>query len=459
MDPLEAIRGVVGDAGLVTGEDVQARPGDWLGKTRCGAKAVVRPRDAAELSEVMKLCAAARQPVVPAGGLTGLAHGADATGDEVMVSFERMRTVEAIDPVAMTMTVQAGVPLQAVHAAAAEHGLIYAVDLGARGSCTIGGNISTNAGGNSVIRYGMTRDNVLGLEAVLADGTIVSSMNSLLKNNAAFDLKQLFIGSEGTLGLVTRAVLRLRPMPTSEATAILAVSDFDNLKSVFGLATKRLGSLLSSFEVMWRDFYELVAIESGRHQPPLAAGHNYYVIVEATGTDGARDAALVEAMLSECLEQGFAKDAILASSKTQRNAIWAIREEVEALIKALVPGAIFDVSLPLPKMQDFVDDMKAALRVEWGDQCRSVVYGHIGDGNLHIIVSPRPWSEEARRRAEEIVYTPLKDVGGSMSAEHGVGLEKRAWLHVSRRPEEIALMKQLKAMLDPLGILNPGKVL
>ncbi|GIK76296.1 MAG: oxidoreductase [Chloroflexota bacterium] len=376
-----------------------------------------------------------------------------------MVSFERMRTVEAIDPVAMTMTVQAGVPLQAVHAAAAEHGLIYAVDLGARGSCTIGGNISTNAGGNSVIRYGMTRDNVLGLEAVLADGTIVSSMNSLLKNNAAFDLKQLFIGSEGTLGLVTRAVLRLRPMPTSEATAILAVSDFDNLKSVFGLATKRLGSLLSSFEVMWRDFYELVAIESGRHQPPLAAGHNYYVIVEATGTDGARDAALVEAMLSECLEQGFAKDAILASSKTQRNAIWAIREEVEALIKALVPGAIFDVSLPLPKMQDFVDDMKAALRVEWGDQCRSVVYGHIGDGNLHIIVSPRPWSEEARRRAEEIVYTPLKDVGGSMSAEHGVGLEKRAWLHVSRRPEEIALMKQLKAMLDPLGILNPGKVL
>jgi FAD/FMN-containing dehydrogenase len=284
-------------------------------------------------------------------------------------------------------------------------------------------------------------------------------MNTLLKNNAAFDLKHMFIGSEGTLGLVTRAVLRLRPMPTSEATAILAIRGFDNLKRVFGLAGKRLGALLSSFEVMWRDFYELVAIESGRHQPPLPGGHDFYVIIEATGTNGESDAALVEAMLAECLEQGLVQDAIIAGSKAQRNAIWAIREEFEALVKALVPGSIFDVSLPLPKMEGFVDGMKAALRAEWGDQVRSVVYGHIGDGNLHVIVSPRPWSDAAQRRAEEIVYRPLKDIGGSMSAEHGVGLEKRDWLQISRSAEEIALMKQLKAMLDPHGLLNPGKVL
>lgn len=459
MDALEVVRGVVGDAGLITGDDVRARPGDWAGRTQCGAKAVVRPRSAAELSEVMKVLSAARQHVVPAGGLTGLVHGADATLNDVQISFERMRAIESVDPIAMTMTVEAGVPLQAVHEAAAAHGLIYAVDLGARGSCTIGGNISTNAGGNSVIRYGMTRDNVLGLEAVLADGTIVSSMNTLLKNNAAFDLKQLFIGSEGTLGLVTRAVLRLRPMPTSEATAILAIQGFDNLKQVFSLAGKRLGALLSSFEVMWRDFYELVAIESGRHQPPLPGGHEFYVIIEATGTNGESDAALVEAMLAECVELGLAQDAVVAGSKAQRKAIWAIREEFEALVKALVPGSIFDVSLPIPKMSDFVANMKAALATEWGDQVRSVVYGHIGDGNLHIIVSPRPWTEEARQRVEEIVYTPLKAIGGSMSAEHGVGLEKRAWLQISRSDEEIALMRQLKASLDPLGLLNPGKVL
>jgi len=458
-DPLEAIRAVVGDAGLITGEAVRARPGDWSGRTSCGAKAVVRPRDAAELAEVMKLCTAARQPVVPAGGLTGLAHGADANEADVMISFERMRAIEAIDPVAMTMTVEAGVPLQAVHEAAAEQGLIYAVDLGARGSCTIGGNIATNAGGNSVIRYGMTRENVLGVEAVLADGTIVSSMNAMLKNNAAYDLKQLFIGSEGTLGLVTRAVLRLRPAPTSEATAILAIKDFENVKRVFGLASKRLGSLLSSFEVMWREFYELVAVESRKHQAPLPGGHGFYVILEATGTDDVRDAAMVEALLAECFERGFAEDAVLAASKSQRNAIWAIREESEVLIKALAPGVMFDVSLPLPRMQEFVTGMRAALAAEWGDDVRSLVYGHIGDSNLHLIVSPRPWSDAAKKRVEEIVYTQLGGFGGSMSAEHGVGTEKREWLHVSRSAEEIALMKQLKALLDPHGLLNRGKVL
>lgn len=458
-DALEVIRGVVGDAGLIAGDAVRERPGDWAGRKPCGAKAIVRPRDTAQLAEVMKLCSATRQAVVPAGGLTGLAHGADAGDSEVMISFERMRAIEALDPVAMTMTVQAGVLLQAIHEAAAEHGLMYAVDLGARGSCTIGGNIATNAGGNSVIRYGMTRENVLGVEAVLADGTIVSSMNAMLKNNAAFDLKQLFIGSEGTLGLVTRAVLRLRPATTSEVTAIVAITDFESLKRVFGLASKRLGSLLSSFEVMWREFYELVAIDSGKFQPPLPGGHGFYAIVEATGADGERDAALVERVLAECLEQGLVEDAVVAGSKAQRNAIWAIREESEVLIKAMAPGVMFDVSLPLPRMQEFVAGMRTALAAEWGENVRSLVYGHIGDSNLHLIVSPRPWSEEAKQRVEEIVYTPLADFNGSMSAEHGVGTEKRAWLHVSRTPEEIALMKQLKALLDPLGILNPGKVL
>ncbi len=459
MDLLEQIRAVVGDTGLITGEDVGKRPADWLGSTSCAAKAVVRPRSTEELSEVMKLCHAARQPVVPAGGLTGLVHGGVATGDELQISFERMRAIEEIDPIGKTATVQAGVPLQAVHEAVTEHGLIYGVDLGARGSCTIGGNISTNAGGNTVIRYGMTRENILGLEAVLADGTIVSSMNTLLKNNAAYDLKQLFIGSEGTLGLVTRAVLRLQPAPISDATAILAIDSFDKLKQIFSMTSSRLGSLVRSFEVMWSDYYNMIGVESGRHQPPLAAGHAYYVIVEIAGIDPERDTALFTEVLSEALEQEVAADAVIATSKAQRDAIWAIREDIEGQIKAMMPGIAFDVSLPIVRMDDYINDVKANLTETCGEESIMAVFGHIGDSNLHLLVAPRPWSGEAKHRAEEIVYRPLTKLNGSVSAEHGIGLDKREWLPLSRTPEELALMRQLKSALDPYDLLNPGRVL
>lgn len=459
MELLEEILSIVGDSGLITGEEVAKRPADWMGRTHCQAKAVVRPRTTEELSKVMKLCHAARQPVVPAGGLTGLVHGSVATGDEIQISFERMRSIEEIDPIGKTMTVEAGVPLQAVHEAAAEHDLMYGVDLGARGSCTIGGNISTNAGGNTVIRYGMTRANVLGLEAVLADGTVISSMNTLLKNNAAYDLKQLFIGSEGTLGMVTRAVLRLQPAPVSEATAILAIDSFDSMTRLFALAGRRFAGLLTSFEVMWNNYYDMIGVSSGRHQPPLTAGHDYYVIVEITGNDPDNDEALFTEVLSEALEVGIAADAVIASSKAQRDAIWAIREDIEGLVRAFTPGVAFDVSLPILKMDDYIEGLNSALLSKCGDGSRMAVFGHIGDGNLHIIASPSSWSPESHHQIEELVYQPLAGLHGSVSAEHGIGLDKKEWLPLSRSPEEIALMRSLKAALDPYGLLNPGRVI
>ncbi len=459
MTLLAAIKSVVGDHGLITGKDVTSRSADWMGRESCEAMAIVRPASTAELSNVMKLCHAARQRVVPAGGLTGLVHGAKANGEELMISLERMRAIEAIDPIGRTMTVEAGVPLQAIHEAAAEHGLIYGVDLGARGSCTIGGNISTNAGGNTVIRYGMTRDNVLGLEAVLADGTIVSSMNTLLKNNAAYDLKQLFIGSEGTLGLVTRAVLKLHPAPASEATAIVAIDGFDNLAKFFSHVGTRLGGLVRSFEVMWNNYYQLIGVDSGRHQAPLAAGHDFYVIVEAAGNAPDADVALFTEVLGEALEKSLAIDAVIASSKAQRDAIWAIREDVEGQIKALMPGISFDVSLPIMRMHEYVQGLQKSLHAACGEKAMMVVYGHIGDNNLHLLVAPRPWSLEAKHRAEEMVYRPLVAFGGSVSAEHCIGLDKREWLPLSRNAEELALMRLLKASLDPLDLLNRGKVL
>lgn len=459
MELLEKILAIVGEKGLITGEDVAKRPGDWMGSIPCGAQAVVRPSSTAELSEVMKLCHAARQAVVPAGGLTGLVHGANATKEELQISFERMRGIVEVDPIGRTMTVEAGVPLQAVHEAAAEHGLIYGVDLGARGSCTIGGNISTNAGGNTVIRYGMTRENVLGLEAVLADGTVISSMNTLLKNNAAYDLKQMFIGSEGTLGLVTRAVLRLQPAPVSEVTAILAIDGFDNLTQLFAQVGKRLGGLLRSFEVMWGSYYEMIGVDSGRHNVPLPSGHDFYVIVEGAGNDSERDEALFTEVLCDIIESGTAADAVVATSNAQRDAIWAIREDVEGQIIALMPGVTFDVSLPISRMEEYVEGLNKSLRPMCGEEAKMIVYGHLGDNNIHLLVAPRPWSPEARHRAEEMVYKPLQALGGSVSAEHCIGLDKREWLPLSRNPEEIALMHTLKAALDPHGLLNPGKVL
>ncbi|MCI4643537.1 MAG: FAD-binding oxidoreductase [Hyphomonadaceae bacterium] len=459
MDLLEQIRGVVGETGLIVGEEVGKRPADWTGRTSCKARAVVRPGTTQELSEVMKLCHAARQPVVPAGGLTGLVQGARANGNEVQISFERMRKIESVDPVGRTMTVQAGVPLQAVHEAAAEEGLMYGVDLGARGSCTIGGNISTNAGGNTVIRYGMTRENVLGLEAVLADGTIVSSMNALLKNNAAYDLKQLFIGSEGTLGLVTRAVLRLQPAPTSEATAMLALDGFENLTRLFTLVGGRFAGMLSSFEVMWNNYYQVIGVQSGRHKPPLVAGHDFYIVVEITGNDPEADEALFTEVLGTAIEAGIAADAVIASSKAQRDAIWGIREDIEGLVHAFMPGVAFDVSLPIIMMDDYISGLDEQLHQACGEDARMAVFGHIGDSNLHVMVSPRPCNSETIHQAKELVYKPLAALGGSVSAEHGIGLDKLEWLPLSRNSEEIALMRQIKTTLDPHNLLNPGKVL
>lgn len=456
---LDQIATVVGPQGLLTGEDVTQRRVDWQSQATCRAMAIVRPASTAQLSQVMALCHGAGQPVVPAGGYTGLVHGTDCQPHELQISLERMRAIEALDAVGRTMTVQAGCPVQAAQEAAEAQGLRFAVDWGGRGTATVGGGISTNAGGNSVVRYGMMRDNVLGVEAVLADGTVISSLNTLLKNNAAYDLKQLFIGSEGTLGIVTRAVLKLHSLPRSTQTALLALDSFAAVKQLFVRAGQRFGAGLTAFEVMWASFYDPVAVQSGRHTPPLPGGHSHYVLIEMSGNDADGDAALFETVLGECLEAGLAADAVVASSKAQTEALWAIRDDIASLFAEIAPSINFDISLPIVAMEDYLAAVTAAVEAEWGGAARLVVFGHIGDGNLHIIVGPRPFDGASHRRAEEIVYGPLQGRGGSISAEHGIGLEKRDWLAISRSAEEIALMRTLKRAMDPKGILNPGKVL
>ncbi|RUR34453.1 FAD-binding oxidoreductase [Vreelandella nanhaiensis] len=455
---LETLRNIVGAAHVITGDDVANRQEDWMTGALCHAGAIVRPADTGQLSAVMRACFELKQPVVTHGGLTGLVHGAETSPDELVISLERMTAIEEIDRVGGTLTVQAGAPLQRVQEAASEAGLQFPLDLGARGSCTIGGNIATNAGGVRVIRYGMMRQQVLGLEAVMADGRVVSSMNRMLKNNAGFDLKQLFIGSEGTLGIVTRAVLRLQPPMPIEQTALVACPSFDALTELLGHMGKTLGGSLGAFEVMWQNHYRLLTETTGRHAPPIPTDHPFYVIIEGVGSDEAR----LEAQFSEALEQALERelivDAVIAQSDTQRAGLWAIREDIEGLVKGLAPVLTFDVSLPIVDMQHYTDTLETQLLQRWPNG-RLVVFGHLGDGNLHISISVGSHDPDVRRAVEALVYEPLQALGGSVSAEHGIGIEKRAWLSTCRTSAEIELMQTLKQALDPHCLLNRGKVL
>lgn len=456
---LDDIASVVGKAGLLTGADVSNRSASWLRPEPSRAAAIIRPANTGELASVLKLCHAAQQPVVPLGGNTGLVDGGLAGADEIHISTERMTAIESIDVDGSTMTVQAGVPLQMAQQKAAEAGLFLAVDFGARGSATIGGAVSTNAGGNAVVRYGMMREQVLGLEAVLADGTVVSSMNRLLKNNAGYDLKQLFIGTEGTLGIVSRVVLRLRPAMHSQCTAFVAVDDFDKIPVLLRRCGSQLGGTLSAFEVMWSDFYHIVLQANHTHAPPLPESFPFYVLIEATGGNQDIDEERFQATLANCIEDGLVADVAIACSGAQGDAFWAIRDDIDTLIDALDSPLTFDVSLPISDVDAYVRKVKDRLHTRWPGSVRSATFGHLGDSNLHFMLTIVDANQQDRKEATQIVYEELLHYDGSVSAEHGIGLQKRPYLAYSRNKVELDLMKLLKKTLDPEGILNPGKVI
>jgi FAD/FMN-containing dehydrogenase len=453
-DIIKRFEAILDDNGVLRGEEVSSRAVHVWNDEAIEAHAILRPTTTGQVAAILKICDAAKQPVVAHGGRTGLVHASDTVATDVIISLERMNEIEEIDEIGRTMTVQAGVPLQLLQDAAQAVGLVFPVDLGARGSCQIGGNVATNAGGNRVIRFGMVRENVLGVEAVLADGTVVSSLNKMIKNNAGYDLKQLFIGTEGTLGVITRLVIRLREATPTQDTAFVAFDTFDQVTGFLKTIDRALGGTLSAFEVMWRDYYELVTTLPATNKPPVEPTRPFYALVESLGSVSGHEH--FEAAMMQALEDGLIADAAVAQSGSDRSAMWAIRDDVEHFFR-YGPAQLFDVSIAIRHIGEYVEEVKRRLLAQWPEHyCFTL--GHIGDGNIHFAITVPDANDAIRRGVEICVYEPLRPYGGSVSAEHGIGLEKKAYLSMCRSDAEIALMRRLKRALDPNAILNRGKI-
>ncbi|NPD04080.1 FAD-binding oxidoreductase [Nocardioides sp. zg-1308] len=474
-DLLDRLRDVVGDDHVLTAaDDVAAYVVDWTGVHAGAALAVVRPGSTDEVAAVVAACHEAGAPVVPQGGNTGLVAGGvpDASGSQVVLSLGRMRTVRDVDPVAGTITVDAGVVLADVQAAAERAGRLFPMSLGSEGSCTIGGNLATNAGGTAVLRYGMTRELVLGLEVVLPDGQVWDGLRGLRKDNTGYDLTQLFVGSEGTLGVITGAVLRLFPATPRHATAWVAVPGVTAAVALLGLAQERAGAHLSTFEIANRQALELVLAHLPGASDPLTEPSDWYVLVELAGTatdDGLDDS--LEAILGDAVEADLATDAAVASSPVRRSALWALREGISEAQK--VEGATLkqDVTLPIARLAEWVAEIGPRVAGVLPG-VRPVTYGHVGDGNLHYNLSApasspastkgRDGDADLRAAAADLstaIYDSVAVANGSISAEHGLGRTKAAAAASYKSEVEVDLMRAVKRALDPDGLMNPGALL
>ena len=456
---IDQLRQTLDNGSVLTGADIDARYyHDMSGNPAPKPRAVVRPRTTEDVSALLRLCHREKVPVTTQGGMTGLVRATLPNADEIVLSMERMNAIEEVDVSGSVVIAQAGTPLQKLQERVEQDGLMFPLDLGSRGSCTIGGNISTNAGGNRVIRYGMMRDLVLGLEVVTADGTVLKGLRKYIKNNTGIELKHLFIGSEGILGVVTRAALRVFPAPAERQVALCALPSFGQATTLLKLARESLGGELTAFEVMWNAYYRQTVERVKGVVGPLPTHHPFYVLLEASGSDPERIHADLEKLLETAMADNLVLDAILSSSNASAAAIWRIRNSSVELGRTFPFAARmgFDVSLAIDRMEDYVDTLDARVKAI-DPQAFTIVMGHAGDGNLH----PSIYHEHTPDRHDEfekLVYDMTGEFGGSISAEHGIGILKRPYLKMSRTPEEIETMRTLKRALDPNNILNPGRI-
>jgi FAD/FMN-containing dehydrogenase len=463
---LQALAAAVGAQHVLHQGDLSAWEIDWRKRWRGKALAVVRPGSTAEVAQVVRACAAHGTAIVPQGGNTGLVGGGvpDPSGTQVLLSLARMGRVRALDAANLTLTVEAGCVLQAAQQAAEEAGLMLPLSLAAEGSCTIGGNLATNAGGTQVLRWGNARDLCLGLEVVTAAGDVWDGLTGLRKDNTGYDLRNLFIGSEGTLGIITAATLKLAPQPAAVVTAFAACQSLEACVRLLGLARSRLGAGLTGFEVMGRFALELVARHFPQLPRPLPAAE-WTVLLEASDVDGEAEAReRFEALLGAALQDGVVDDAVVAESLAQSKALWHVREAIPLAQAEEGLNIKHDISLPVSAIPGFVERTDAALAARWPG-VRLVDFGHLGDGNLHYNVQAPAGADARRFLADEehavnqVVFDAVAACGGSFSAEHGIGALKRDELAARKSPVALAMMRGIKAALDPQGLLNPGRVL
>lgn len=465
-DVLDRLKAVVRAGGYIEGtEDTAAYTRPWRGKWDGRTPLVLRPKSTEEVAAIVKVCAETRTPIVPQGGNTGVTYGGLPSADmnEVVVSTARMRRVRDIDILNDTMTVEAGVVLKEIQTAATEHDRLFPLSLGAEGSCQIGGNISTNAGGIQVLRYGNTRNLVLGLEVVLPDGRVWDGLRGLRKDNTGYDMKQMFIGAEGTLGIITAAVLRLFPKPTEAQSAWIAV---DSPKAGLDLLVHMKGAMgeaITSFELIRRSIIDFLLAGVPGHSDPLSEAHPWYVLMEVTGQGavGSLSEPLTTA-LESAAEKGLVRDAVIASSSEQAKRLWRMREDLPDAQKAAGGSIAHDVSVPLSRLAEFIARADAAVEKAY-PAVRPCCFGHLGDGNLHYNpLCPADWTYERyateTARINQLVHDIVASVGGSISAEHGIGRLRLEENLRYKNPVELDLMERMKRALDPLNIMNPGRV-
>jgi FAD/FMN-containing dehydrogenase len=463
---LERLRAAVGAAHVLTEGDLTAWEQDWRRRWRGRALAVVRPGSTAEVAAVVRACAETGTALVPQGGNTGLVGGGvpDDTGTQVLLSLQRLNRIRGIDAANLTMTVEAGCVLQAAQAAAREAGLLLPLSLAAEGSCTIGGNLATNAGGTQVLRWGNARELCLGLEAVTARGEVWDGLSGLRKDNTGYDLRDLLIGSEGTLAVITAATLKLAPQPAALMTALAACTTLADAVALLQRARTRLGAGLTGFEVMNAFSLALVATHFPALPQPLR-GAPWTVLLELSDVDGEAPARQrLEALLGEALEQGSVTDAAVAESIAQARALWHLRESIPLAQAQEGLNVKHDIALPVSAIPAWVESTDALLQRHFPG-VRLVNFGHLGDGNLHYNVQAPPGQDGAaflaanEKAINALVFDALVPHGGSFSAEHGIGALKRDELAARKHPVALAMMRAVKRALDPQNLLNPGRVL
>ncbi len=465
-DFLDRCRTVVGADHVLTGDRMAGFLTDWRGRFTGRAQAVVRPSSAAEVAAVVRHCAEHRVPIVPQGGNTGLVLGSvpDQRGNAIVLSLARLNRIRAVDPLNDTLTADAGCLLAQVQQAAADAGRLFPLSLASEGSCTLGGNLSTNAGGTAVLRYGNMRELTLGLEVVTARGELWDGLRGLRKDNTGYDLRDLFIGAEGTLGIITAAVVRLYAEPAARVTALFALDSPRAALELLSCAKQRCDASLTGFELLSDTCVQLVEKHFPSHRSPFTARHPQYVLLEISDAESdAHAAAMLEAVATIGFERGVVRDAVVAGSLSQSAALWALREHISMAQAAEGKNIKHDIALPISRIADFVEYTDAELQRRFPG-CRMVTFGHLGDGNLHYNVSaPVGLQDEDFLKQQPavnlLVHDSVHQHGGSISAEHGLGALKREEIRRYKSGTEMDMMMAIKRALDPLNLMNPGKVL